>query len=75
MAIQTNKITSDLVNTVQIDDIDLKNDNECNELGKIVSHSQIQISLHIRVVGVHPIQMCPSGPQLEEVRSLGCSDK
>jgi alpha-ketoglutarate-dependent taurine dioxygenase len=43
MAIQTNKITSDLVNTVQIDDIDLNNDNECNELGKIVSQNTVVV--------------------------------
>ena len=36
MSIQTNKITSDLINAVQINNIDLNNDDECNELGKIV---------------------------------------
>ena len=34
---KTTKVTPYLTNAIQVDDIDLHDDDQCNELGKIVS--------------------------------------
>ncbi len=40
---KTTKVTPYLTNAIQVDDIDLHDDDQCNELGKIVSKNTVVV--------------------------------